>query len=190
MSAHGKLVIISSPSGGGKNSVINALLRDFSGSTRLVTTTTRSMRPGEADGVDYYFIARNEFERKLAAGDFLEHNVYAGHYYGTDRHRLEAQLMAHPLVFSQIEVNGKHQLSRAGVRHLAIFLLPENFDVLRARILARGGLRPEVIERRLAIAREEIMASIDYNHRIVNREGHLDETVATIRDLLRQPAAY
>ena len=112
----GHLVIISSPSGGGKNSVINALMTRFLNSARLVTTTTRPMRPLEKDGIDYVFVTHEEFEQKLQAGDFLEHNKYAaGHYYGTDRKTLEHLLDSHPLVFSQIEVNGKHQSDREGV---------------------------------------------------------------------------
>ncbi len=181
----GTLIIISSPSGGGKNSVINALLKDFPDSTRLVTTTTRPMRPGEGQGVDYYFIPKEEFEKKLDRGDFLEHNVYAGHYYGTERRRLEELLASYILVFSQIEVNGKHQLDRAGVRHLAIFLMPESLEVLRARILERGGLDVEAIEKRLMIARDEIAAAADYDYRIMNADGKMDETIAQIRDIIR-----
>lgn len=180
----GKLVIISSPSGGGKNAVINALMQEFPGSTRLVTTTTRPMRPGEKDGIDYYFLDKTAFETKLRQGDFLEHNIYAGQYYGTDRVRLEEMLAHYPLVFSQIEVNGKHQLDRAHVPHLAIFLLPESLEILKKRIVTRGGLTDDIIARRLAIAEEEIAASGDYDHRLVNAEGKIDETVAKIKDIL------
>ena len=181
----GHLVIISSPSGGGKNSVINALMADFPGSTRLVTTTTRPMRPGERDGLDYYFISEADFKKKLAAGDFLEHNNYAGHWYGTDRKRLEDLLQHHQIVFSQIEVNGKHQLTAAGVKHLAIFLLPESMATLKSRIEKRGGLSDEVIAKRLNIAETEMEESKDYDYRLLNKEGKIEETVAEIRSILK-----
>lgn len=186
MNPQGLLVIISSPSGGGKNSVINALMVDFSGSVRLVTTTTRPMRPGERDGVDYYFISEVDFKKKLKAGDFLEHNNYAGHWYGTDRQCLDTLLAEHPVVFSQIEVNGKHQLAKAGVPHIAIFLLPESMETLKSRIEKRGGLSADVIAERLKIAADEVKESEDYDYRLVNKEGKIEETVAKIREILRE----
>ena len=183
---HGLLVIISSPSGGGKNSVINALMADFSGSVRLVTTTTRPMRPGEQDRVDYYFISDAVFHAKLAAGDFVEHNKYDSYWYGTDRKRLQQLLSEYRLVFSQIEVNGKHALDRAGIKNVSIFLLPENFAVLRERIIKRGGLSEDRIAERLQTAKQEIVASADYDHRIVNVEGKFAETVGEIRRILTE----
>ncbi|NCO05000.1 MAG: guanylate kinase, partial [Candidatus Magasanikbacteria bacterium] len=136
----GKLIIISSPSGGGKNSVINALMRRYKKSTRLITTTTRAMRPGEEHGVDYHFISRELFLEKKAQENFLEYNEYAGNFYGTDKLLLEELLRTYDIVFSQIEVNGRANIQKAGIVHLAIFLMPESLDVLRERIVKRGGL--------------------------------------------------
>src|SRR3989338_6733672 len=134
----GLLVIISSPSGGGKDVVINALLKRFPNSTRLVTTTARPPRPGNQEGKDYYFISAAEFNNKIAGGDFVEYNNYAGNFYGTEKKHLAEALKKYDLVLTQIEVNGKHHLDVAGIPHLSIYLLPENENILRARIEKRG----------------------------------------------------
>ncbi|OGH70183.1 MAG: guanylate kinase [Candidatus Magasanikbacteria bacterium RIFCSPHIGHO2_01_FULL_47_8] len=181
----GQLVIISSPSGGGKDSVINALLKIFPTAARLITTTTRPPRPGNVNGVDYYFISEEEFKNKVKNGDFLEHNFYAGNYYGAQKKHLEESLANHDIVFTQIEVNGKHGLDRNGVKNLSIFLLPENLEILRQRIERRGGITAEVIAKRLAIAEEEITASTDYDYRIVNEDGKMEETVDNIAKIIK-----
>lgn len=173
----GTLVIISSPSGGGKDSVIRNLLRRFRNATRLVTTTTRPKRPGEREGVDYHFLTMEEFREKIAKNDFIEYNFYAGNYYGSERSRVERLLREYDFVFTIIDVNGKHAIDKTDLPHLSIFLLPENLDVLRERITKRGGLTAANIAERLETARQEITQSNDYDHRIVNREGHLTETI-------------
>lgn len=185
------LVIISSPSGGGKDSVINALIKRLPRATRLVTTTTRPPRPGNQEGVDYYFISEKTFESKLAAGDFLEHNVYAGNYYGEEKKELERRFKNYDIVFSQIDVTGKHALDKLGVPHLSVFLAPENLGILRARIKKRGGITPGIIAERLAIAKREIKESADYDYRIVNVDGKLEQTIKKIAKIitarLREP---
>lgn len=178
------LVIISSPSGGGKDSVINALIKRLPRTTRLVTTTSRSPRPGNQEGVDYYFISKEKFETKLAAGDFLEHNVYAGNYYGEEKIELERCFQNYDIVLSQIDVTGKHSLDKLGIPHLSIFLAPESLDILRARIEKRGGITPAVIAERLAVAKREIKESADYDYRIVNADGKLEQTIEKIAKII------
>ena len=182
----GKLVIISSPSGGGKDAVINALLKIFPNSARLVTTTSRPPRPGNKEGVDYFFIRENEFEEKIKEDAFLEHNIYSQNYYGVEKARLDEALKKHNLVFTQIEVNGKHNLDKGGIQHIAIYLLPENLDVLRARIEHRGGLNKAQIDERLEVAKREIEASADYAYRVVNAQGKLDETVQKVANAIKK----
>lgn len=183
------LVIISSPSGGGKDSVINALVKRLPRATRLITTTTRPPRPGNTEGVDYYFISKKVFETKLAAGDFLEHNVYAGNYYGEEKKELARCFQNHDIVLSQIDVTGKHALDKLGVPHLSIFLVPESLDILRARIEKRGGITPEIIAERLAIAKREITESADYDYRIVNVEGKLEQTIEKVAQIITDKLA-
>jgi len=181
----GQLIIISSPSGGGKDSVINALLKIFPTAARLITTTTRPPRPGNVNGVDYYFITEEEFKNKVKNGDFLEHNFYAGNYYGAQKKHLAESLANHDIVLTQIEVNGKHNLDKAGVQNLSIFLLPESLEILRRRIERRGGITADVIAKRLEIAEQEITASADYDYRLVNVDGKMEETVDNIAKIIK-----
>lgn len=180
----GKLVIISSPSGGGKDSVINALLRVMSASVRLITTTSRFPRPGNQDGIDYYFISPVEFEKKIKNNEFLEYNNYAGNYYGIEKKNLDEALEKYEWVFTQIEVNGKQHLDEVGIENISIFLLPESLDILAGRIRRRGGVDENKIQERLKIAQNEMDKSTSYDFQIVNEDGKFEETVAKIREIL------
>jgi guanylate kinase len=180
----GKLILISAPSGGGKNAVIRALVGVFPHSGQLVTTTTRSPREKEIDGKDYHFISKKEFLRKIEKGEFLEYNEYAGNLYGTGKKELAERLKQCEVVFSQAEVNGKRQLDFQGVKHLSIFLLPESLNILESRIRTRGGTIDADIKKRLNIAKNEIIASKDYDFRVVNQEGQLLKTIAQVKKII------
>jgi len=182
----GRLVIISSPSGGGKNAVVNELLKIVPFSARLITTTTRPMRPGEKDGVDYYFIEKSEFEEKIKRGDFLEYNIYADNYYGAEKEILEQFLSKYQIVFSLTEVNGKRNLDKAGVKNLSIFLMPENMEVLRERIKERGGTSARSIEERLETAEIELNEAKNYDFIVENKEGKISETVEKIAKIIKE----
>jgi guanylate kinase len=182
---NGLLVIISSPSGGGKDSVIRELLKIFSESARLVTTTSRLPRPGNEEGIDYFFISREKFLDKKTNNEFVETNEYAGNFYGLEKKHLIDTLVTHNVVFTQIEVHGKHNLDKAGIPSLSIFLLPESLEILGERIRKRGGVTEEKIAERLAIAKSEIEQSVDYDFRIINVEGKFSETVAKISEIIR-----
>ncbi len=186
---NGLLVLVSAPSGGGKNAVIRALLKRVPDATQLVTTTTRQRRSGEIHGKDYYFISRDAFEKKISNGELVEWNEYAKNLYGTEWKELRERRARYSVVLSQAEVNGKKNLDRLHIPHLSFFLLPENFDVLKRRIRARGGVSEAVLDRRLAIARNEIEASEAYDYRIANKEGKMIETVAEIEGIIRERLA-
>jgi guanylate kinase len=185
----GTFVIISAPSGGGKNTVIAELVRRLPNAARFVTTTTRLPRGIERDGQDYYFLDEKTFLEKKDGGDFLETNFYAGHWYGTDREHLGDALQRHAIVFGALDVNGKRQLSAAGVPHLSIFLLPEDMATLEKRIRRRGGLTDEEVLKRLETAREEIAAAGEYDSTVVNPEGHLPEAVDGVFAILDKSSA-
>ena len=180
----GKLVIISSPSGGGKDSVINELLKTMSNSARLITTTSREPRPGNKDGVDYYFISREEFENKIKNDEMVEYNNYAGNYYGIEKKNLISALEKNKWVFTQIEVNGKQHLDEQNISNISIFLLPENLEILAERIRRRGGVDEGKIQERLKIAQNEMDKSAIYDYQVVNVDGKFAETVAKIREIL------
>lgn len=180
----GLLVVISSPSGGGKDSAINELLKLIPNSVRLVTTTSREPRPGNKEGVDYFFVSKEDFLRKIENDEMVEYNNYVDNYYGIEKNKLKKSLEKNDVVFTQIEVNGKHSLDRLGIPHLSIFLLPDNLDILADRIRKRKGVSEEKIKERLETAKEEIVKSQDYEYRIVNEDGKFEETVAKIREII------
>ncbi len=180
------LIIISSPSGGGKDSVINALLKIMPNSTRLITTTSRPKRPGNIEGIDYYFINEKEFLKKIENDEFVEYNIYSENYYGTQKKHLEETLENNEIVFTQMEVNGKHNLDKLEIPHLSIFLLPEKLDILKNRIEKRGGLNKKQIQDRIKTAENEIKCSKDYDYRVVNKENQLKTTIDTIAKIIQK----
>lgn len=182
----GLVVIISSPSGGGKDAVIRALLKTFPKSARLITTTTRNIRPKEKAGRDYYFITPKQFQDKIKTNDFIEHNFYSGNYYGSEKAKLEKLLKTHSLVFTNIDVHGKVNFDKAKIPNYSIFLLPENMESLKNRITKRGGTSAHDLELRIKTAKNEIKMAKKYNALVVNKEGHLKETANQAAALIRQ----
>jgi guanylate kinase len=182
----GHLIVISSPSGGGKDSVIRGLEKILPDSVRFLTTTTRPMRPGEEDGIDYHFVAKDEFERMIRDNELIEFNIYSDNYYGTEKTRLAGLLEKHTIVFSNIEINGKKNFDKTDWENLSIFLLPENMEVLKQRIIARGGLTDEIIAKRLKTAEKEIAESDIYDYKIVNHQGKLDKTIEEAAEIIRR----
>jgi len=181
----GLLVIISSPSGGGKDSVINSILKIIPKSTRLITTTSRKPRPDQKEGVDYHFVTPKKFKEKIKNNEFVEYNFYANNYYGAERKELERTLKNNDLVLTQIEVNGKHNFDKQNIPHLSIFLLPENIKTLQKRVEKRGGINPKLIKERMETAKSEIKKSSDYDFKVVNYEGKLAETIEKITKIIK-----
>lgn len=181
----GTLVVISSPSGAGKNSIIKRLLEIFPRSTRFVTTTTRNPRPGEKNGEDYFFISRNEFLSMQKADKFIEENEYAGEFYGSEKEKLNFALEKNDFVFAALDVNGKQTLDRLHIPHISLFLLPEDMSVLEQRIIDRGGVDEDKIRERLQIARLELRAAGMYDVRVVNPEGKMEVAVQKIVSYLQ-----
>jgi len=184
--SRGLLVVVSSPSGGGKDTVINELLSIFPDSVRLLTTTSRLPRPGDVDGVDYNFVSKDEFEDKIKNNELVEYNNYVGNYYGIEKKELEKSLEKNGIVFTNIEVNGKESLDKLGIKHLAIFLLPGSLEVLHDRIANRGGVTKEIIARRLDTAKQEMKKSNEYDYRVANKDGKFDETVKELTEIIQK----
>jgi guanylate kinase len=182
----GLLIIISSPTGGGKDAVIARLLKIFPNSTRLVTTTSRAPRPTDKEGVTYHFISPQDFEKKIKEGYFLEYNNCVGNYYGTPKEYLEDLLSKHDLVFSNLDVNGKHSMDKLGVKNMSFFLLPESMEVLKQRAEKRGGMTEKMIQDRIKLAGEEIAQSSDYDYPITNYEGKLQQTTDNIAQTIQR----
>ena len=175
------MVVISGPSGSGKTTVVKALEREPSVEFS-VSATTRKIRPGERDGVDYRFLTRPDFEAKIKAKEFMEWAEYNDRFYGTLRTPMRAALAAGKIFLLEIEVKGTKQLRDANEPGLYIFLSPPSLDELRRRLVTRGTDSPTEIDRRVAIAEEEMRHQHLYDHVIVNVD--IEATVARVRVLL------
>jgi guanylate kinase len=172
------MLVVTGPSGVGKGTLIRRLLERRPDYRLSVSATTRKPRPGEVDGRDYHFLSEQEFERRLAAGDFLEHALYAGNHYGT----LKAEVDRTPgnLVI-EIEVEGARQVRQALPEATQVFIAPPSDETLRQRLEGRMTDAPEVIERRLARAKEELAARQEFKRVIVNDD--LERAVEELADL-------
>ncbi len=180
----GTLIVISAPSGGGKTTVIEHLLKKVPNSSKLITTTSRLPRENEKDGVDYNFLTKQDFEDRIKNDDFVEYVEYAGFYYGVERSELNSALDKHQYLFAAVEVRGKKALSKENVPIFSIFLLPESLGVLRSRLSIRDNMTKKSIDQRLEVAKREIKASKQYDAQIINKQGFFQETVDQIIELL------
>jgi guanylate kinase len=178
----GNLFVVVAPSGAGKTSLVDALLKREPNIRLSISYTTRAPREGERDGREYHFITRTEFERMIAAGDFLEHaNVY-GNYYGTSRRWIEEQIAGDHDVLLEIDWQGAKQLRGLFPHMVGVFVLPPSLEELRRRLHVRGTDAPEAIERRMASAREEISHVLEFEYIIVNErfDSALDDLIAIV----------
>ncbi|GHS94277.1 guanylate kinase [Planctomycetales bacterium] len=172
--ARGLLVVISGPAGSGKTSMVEEITRRSTGHIcRVITATTRPPRAGEIDGRDYYFLTKENFEEKLQRGEFVEYNVFNDNYYGTPQDRLQAELAQNKVVVLVIDVNGAEKVWRQYPASVRIFVLPPTREILRARLQGRGTESAENVERRLAIAENEIGWLENYDYLVVNDDLQL-----------------
>ena len=182
-----RVFVITGPSGVGKGTLIRGLMERIPGLQLSVSATTRAPRPGERDGVDYYFLTREEFERRVRAGDFVEHADYAGRRYGTLRSELERRARAGEAVVLEIEVQGARQVRAAVPDAVLVFIAPPSAQALRERLLGRGTDDPDEVERRLRVAEEELRARAEFPHVVVNDE--LEDAVDELAQIVRAELA-
>jgi guanylate kinase len=163
-----KVFVITGPSGVGKGTLIRGLRERMPELQLAVSASTRKPRPGERDGIDYHFFSPEEFEARVAAGEFVEHAVYSGNRYGTLRSELERHLNAGVPVVLEIEVQGARQVRQAMPSAIAVFIAPPSLDALRTRLVGRGTDAPEQVDERLRTAERELEARPEFAHEIVN----------------------
>ena len=159
----------------GKGTLIRGLMERLPSLELSVSATTRAPRPGERDGVDYHFLTREDFEHRVAEGEFVEHADYAGRSYGTLRSELEDRVRAGVPVVLEIEVQGARQVRAAMPDALQVFIAPPSPAALRTRLIGRGTDDAAEVERRLNVAEEELAAQPDFAHVVVN--DRLDEAL-------------
>jgi len=176
--------VVSAPSGGGKTSLVNALLQSDDRVALSVSHTTRAPRPGEQDGVHYHFVDPETFERLVHQDAFLEHARVFDHRYGTGRAAVASQLAAGHDVLLDIDWQGARQVRRSYPAARSIFILPPSLAVLRKRLEGRGQDSAEVIRRRMAGARAEIDHAAEFDFLVVNDD--FDAALEDLRSIVRR----
>jgi guanylate kinase len=181
--ASGCLFVLAAPSGGGKTSLVNALLEREPGIRLSVSYTTRAPRPGESDGVHYHFVDEARFRELNARGEFLEHAIVHGHWYATSATWLREQVAHGRDVLLEIDWQGAMQVRKLIPEAVHIFILPPSLASLKERLEKRGQDSPEVISRRLEAAREEMRHCSEFDYVIMNQDfaRAVDDLSAIVR---------
>jgi guanylate kinase len=177
-----RVIVITGPSGVGKGTLIRGLLERLPQIELSVSATTRAPRPGEEPGVAYHFMDGDEFERRVGAGDFVEHATYSGARYGTLRSELQRRLREGVPVVLEIELQGARQVREAMPEAVQVFIAPPSRDALRARLVGRGTDAPEQIQERLRTAERELEAQSEFAHVVVN--DRLEQATAELAQIV------
>ncbi|MDA2923458.1 guanylate kinase [Acidobacteria bacterium AH-259-L09] len=182
MSNRANIIVISAPSGSGKTSLTNRVLKEVSGLEFSVSHTTRKPRRGERDGAEYSFVSEKEFQEMVRRDSFLEYAHVHGNLYGTSRAFVDAQLAAGNDVILEIDVQGAMKIKEKNPQAVLIFVLPPSLEVLEARLKGRGSDDESVIDRRLQIAKEELKYYRNYQYVIINRE--IEESLGKLKSII------
>ena len=183
MNNKGVLVVVSAPSGCGKDTIIAEVLKRFDDAYLSISMTTRAMRPGEVEGVNYYFVSQTEFEEKIDKGEMLEYARYGSNYYGTPAGPVRELLEKGKTVILIIEVQGAGNVKRLFPDACTIFIIPPSFEILENRLRGRGTDDNASIIKRLDIARDELARAPEFDYIVEN--DALDEAVEDIITIIK-----
>ncbi|MBP9757065.1 MAG: guanylate kinase [Candidatus Pacebacteria bacterium] len=180
------VVIVSGPSGAGEDSIIGGLSA-FTTVNRVVTTSTREMRPGESDGAPYYFISQEEFAKKIENSEMIEWaKQYNDNYYGVTKSELE-RVNALPGVGTwKIEYQGVMSAKKLFPEILSIFIMADSIEVLAERIRSRGNVTEEFIQDRMEYTKEWLKHTDIYDYTVINHQGKLDEAIREVAGILKK----
>ena len=179
----GILIVVSAPAGCGKDTLLEQALKANDNLYYSVSATSRAMRPGETDGVSYYFKTREQFEDMIKKGDLLEYTEYVGNYYGTPKKAVEDMLEAGKDVILKIEIEGAANVKKLFPECVMVFILPPSFRELDRRLHKRGTETDDVIAKRLETARKELAFAKNYDYLVTNAalEDAVDDFLAVVR---------
>ena len=178
------LLVISGPAGSGKGTVVSKILEKLPTVGLSVSATTRAPRPGETDGVSYFFTTKEDFENRIQNGDILEYTTYCGNYYGTLKSELTKSLGKGRDIILEIEVDGGSQIKKAFPDAVTIMLVPPSYSSLRARLEGRGTETSDIIEKRLMRARDELELAEKYDYIVVNEDGGIEKCADEIISII------
>ena len=164
----GALIIISGPSGSGKDTVLKKLFEKMPELEFSISSVSREMREGEVEGEKYNFVTREHFEKMIEENALLEYNIYCGNYYGTPKAPVEKCISAGGEIILEVDVNGAANVRKNCPDNFSVFIAPPSFEVLRARLTNRGTEEADVIEKRLAQAEFEFKRANEYDYVVVN----------------------
>ena len=183
----GAVLVLSGPSGAGKSSLISKIIDDIGDCYFSISTTTRPMRPGEKEGVDYHFVDEEEFKAGIERDEFLEYALVHGNYYGTSLKPVKEALAAGKLVIFDIDVQGNVSVNnRLGDITTSVFITPPSLSELRRRLEARGTDSCEIIEKRIENAKKEIQRVSEYDYLLINDDlDHAAEQLKLIAKVAR-----
>jgi len=180
------IVIISGPSGAGEDSIIDGLAK-HTRVNRVITTTTREKRPGESDGNPYYFISKEEFEKKVAGNEFIEWaQQYNGNLYGVTRSELERVNSLPGIGTWKIEYKGVISAKKLFPEIRAIFVMAESLDILAERIRSRSHVTEDYIRERMDYTKEWLQHENIYDYKVINKQGHLEGAVDEVMEILKK----
>lgn len=180
-------MVVSGFSGAGKGTLMKRLIAEYDNYALSVSMTTRNPREGEENGREYFFVSKDEFEKKIAEEGFIEHARYVDNYYGTPRDYVEKQLDAGKDVILEIEIQGALQVKKRFPDTLLLFVMPPSAEELKNRLIGRGTETEEVIRKRLSRAGEEAEGIEQYDYIVINDD--LDECVKRMHALIQSTKA-
>jgi len=181
----GQLIILSGPSGVGKSSIVKKVMEQHPKLRFSVSATTREMRPGEVDGVSYYFVSREQFMHMVEQGELLEHAEYVGNCYGTPAKPIDEALELGYDILLDIEVQGAMQVREKRPDAVSVFIMAPSFEELERRLIGRGDTAPEKIKKRLETARYEYTVAPNYDYLVVSETGLVEKAADEILSIIK-----
>ncbi len=184
--AKGKLIVVTGPSGAGKDSVINAVKELGLVFGQVITTSTRLMRSTEQEGQPYYFVNREQFQMAVQSGKMIEWAEVYGNFYGCTKEEVEQQLTKNSLVIVKVDPQGARAYKKIIPESVTIFIMPPSYEYLEKRLINRETDAPEVIKQRLATAQKELEHLLDWDYLVVNEEDRLIEAAKEVEEIIKK----